>query len=103
MQKADFLLDALPGWCERHKTQLNGVKVANTKDRGIGWVAEQDFKNDGDLPPLLVVPGDVIISRDHVGHYAVNNGKFHQLLATIGYEVRTSHVITPILHFQRDF
>lgn len=91
MKKGDFPLDDLPGWCVRHGAELHGVKVANVEGQGLGWIAQQSLKNDGGVDerpaPLLVVPGDVIISAIHVGQYAVANAKFHQLLAAIGYEV----------------
>jgi hypothetical protein len=91
MKKGDFPLDGLPGWCERHGAELHGVEVAHIEGQGIGWITQQSLKDEGGVgehpTQLLVVPGDVIISANHVGQYAVANAKFHQLLAAIGYEV----------------
>lgn len=100
MKKSNFPVEALPDWCKRYGVELNSIKVADVPGRGIGWITTEDIRHDSEASeppkPLLVIPGDVIVCREHVGHYAVQNAQFHNLLTAIGYEVSVVYSFTAL-------
>jgi len=96
MRPPTFPLGTLPAWCELHGAEVYGMKLANVKDKGNGWVAVQDLNNDGQngesLRPLLTIPADIIVSMKTVMQYAPENARFHQLLHAVQFQVRQTQV-----------
>lgn len=88
MQRGSFPLTSLPAWCILHNITFTGVAVADTEGRGLGLIAERDLSNeDNELPALLTIPHDLILSAESVEEYAKENKDFRELLDAAGRQV----------------
>lgn len=95
MRRGHFSPNDLPAWCVLNDVTFIDVKVADISGRGYGLVAERDLVNEDDnveLPTLLTVPRDLILSAEGVEEYAKENKNFRQLLDTAGHQVSTGLV-----------
>ncbi|GAW17112.1 hypothetical protein ANO14919_065620 [Xylariales sp. No.14919] len=85
MRRGQFPLSNLPAWCMLNNITFTGVKATDTEAQGLGLIAENDLdgKND-ELPPLLTIPKELILSAAGVEEYAKENKDFRQLLDAAG-------------------
>ncbi|RWA05947.1 hypothetical protein EKO27_g9158 [Xylaria grammica] len=85
MRRGQFPLSNLPAWCMLNNITFTGVKAIDTEAQGLGLIAENDLdgKND-ELPPLLTIPKELILSAAGVEEYAKENKDFRQLLDAAG-------------------
>ncbi|KAI8953195.1 hypothetical protein F4801DRAFT_588376 [Xylaria longipes] len=87
MRRGHFPLSNLPAWCIFNNITSAGVSVADVDGRGLGLVADQDFDNENnDLPALLTIPKELILSATGVEEYAKENKGFRQLLDVAGHQ-----------------
>ncbi|KAI5923070.1 hypothetical protein F4810DRAFT_701337 [Camillea tinctor] len=87
MQRGHFPLSALPIWCILNDISFVDVEVADINGRGLGLIAERDLINEEDnveIPTLLTVPQDLVLSAEGVEEYARENKYFRQLLHAAG-------------------
>ncbi|KAI0450273.1 hypothetical protein F5B21DRAFT_440863 [Xylaria acuta] len=85
MRRGHFPLSNLPAWCVFNSITFAGVGVADVHGRGLGLVAEKDFDNENDdLPALLTIPKELVLSATGVEEYAKENKDFRQLLDVAG-------------------
>lgn len=88
MRRGHFPLSNLPAFCILHNITFAGVDVADIHGRGFGLVAEKDLDNENDqLPALLTIPRELILSATGVEEYAKENKDFRQLLDVAGRQV----------------
>ncbi|RYC57098.1 hypothetical protein CHU98_g9108 [Xylaria longipes] len=88
MRRGHFPLSNLPAWCIFNNITSAGVSVADVDGRGLGLVADQDFDNENnDLPALLTIPKELILSATGVEEYAKENKGFRQLLDVAGHQL----------------
>ena len=84
------LLETLPAWATLNDLDFFDVKVATTKSRGQGLVAERALsrlEDTFDIPTLLRIPNKLVLSAETVELYAKVDGNFKQLLDSAGQKV----------------
>ncbi|KAI1425676.1 hypothetical protein F5Y12DRAFT_354873 [Xylaria sp. FL1777] len=87
MRRAQFSLSNLPAWCMFNNITFTGVSVADIEARGLGLIAETNLNNEDDeLPALLTIPKELILSATAVEEYAKENKDFRQLLDVAGHQ-----------------
>ncbi|KAI0885583.1 SET domain-containing protein [Annulohypoxylon maeteangense] len=87
MRRGHFSLSDLPAWCVLNDVTFVHVKSADINDRGYGLVAEKSLADEdgsSDIPALLTIPRDLVLSAEGVEEYAKENKDFRQLLDTAG-------------------
>lgn len=90
MRRGSFSLKDLPAWCVLNDVAFVNVKATNIDGRGLGLVAERDLTDEGgngEIPALLTIPRDLVLSAEGVEEYAKENKDFRQLLDTAGHRV----------------
>ncbi|OAL44570.1 SET domain-containing protein [Pyrenochaeta sp. DS3sAY3a] len=78
-------IEALPRWATFHGVAFNGVKVGplpGFEDRGSTVIAQHDL-GDGIVEPLLVIPKELIISRQNIELFAKSDRQLHELLESL--------------------
>ncbi|KAI0857589.1 hypothetical protein F4860DRAFT_489286 [Xylaria cubensis] len=87
MRRGHFPLSSLPAWCVFNNITFSGVDVADVDGRGLGLVAEKDLNNESNnLPALLTIPKELILSATGIEAYAKENKDFRQLLDVAGHQ-----------------
>ncbi|KAI0402220.1 hypothetical protein F4802DRAFT_576996 [Xylaria palmicola] len=87
MRRGQFPLSNLPAWCMFNNIAFEGVSVADIEGRGLGLIAEDDLSNEGgDLPALLTIPKELVLSAAGIEAYAKENKHFRQLLDAAGHQ-----------------
>lgn len=79
-------IDALPKWSTFHGVSFNGIRIAplpGYEDRGSTVIADRELEG-GKVEPLLVVPKDLIISRQNIESFAKADRNLRQVLEAIG-------------------
>jgi hypothetical protein len=79
-------IDALPTWATFHGVQVNGARIGplpGFEERGSTVIATRELKETG-VEPLLVVPKDLIISRENIELLAKADRHLGELLEALG-------------------
>jgi hypothetical protein len=79
-------IDSLPAWATFHGVAFNGVKVGplpGLEERGSTVIADCDLQG-GKTEPLLVVPKELIISRQNIDLLAKSDRHLRELLEALG-------------------
>ncbi|KAI4940008.1 uncharacterized protein J4E92_001296 [Alternaria infectoria] len=79
-------IDVLPTWATFNGVKFNGVKVGplpGYEDRGSTVIAEEKLQG-GEAEPLLVVPKELIISRQNIELIAKSDHHLRELLEALG-------------------
>ncbi|KAI1211736.1 SET domain-containing protein [Annulohypoxylon truncatum] len=100
MRRGSFSLNDLPAWCVLNNVTFLDVKVADINGRGYGLIAERDLVDeDGtdDIPALLTIPRDLILSAEGVEEYAKENKDFRQLLDIAGHRSTRGDILLFLL------
>ncbi|XP_014554860.1 hypothetical protein COCVIDRAFT_28166 [Bipolaris victoriae FI3] len=85
-------IDALPTWAAFHGVTFNKVKIGplpGHEDRGSTVIADQNLQG-GNVDPLIVVPKELIISRQNIDLLAKSDHRLHDLLEALGDFGRTT-------------
>jgi hypothetical protein len=78
----------LPAWCRLNNIAFNDVTVADIEGRGLGLIAEATINNENnELPALLTIPKDHVLSAAKIEDYAKENKDFCELLDAAGHQV----------------
>lgn len=89
MRRGSFPLEAFPAWCSLNDVSFIDVKVVNIDGKGYGLVAERDLMNDEDnveVPTLISIPKDLVLSVAAVEEYAKVDQNFRQLFEAAGHK-----------------
>ncbi|KAI1107058.1 SET domain-containing protein [Jackrogersella minutella] len=100
MRRGHFSLNDLPAWCVLNNVAFVNAKGTDIEGRGYGLIAEKDLVNDDDnfeLPALLTIPKDLILSVEGVEEYAKENKDFRQLLDTAGHQSTREDILIFLL------
>ncbi|CAJ2502715.1 Uu.00g101090.m01.CDS01 [Anthostomella pinea] len=100
MRRGEFPVDALPAWCLLNDVTFVDVKVADIEGRGLGLVAERDLVNEEDhyeVPTLLAIPKELVLSAEGVEEYAKENKDFRQLLDAAGHQSTRGDILLFLL------
>lgn len=79
-------IDNLPTWATFHGVIFNGINVGplpGFEDRGSTVIANHELEG-GKVEPLLVVPKDLIISRQNIELFAKSDRHLREVLEAIG-------------------
>ena len=79
-------IEDLPKWAEFHGVNFNGIKIGplpGFEDRGSTVIASRPL-NGGQESPLLVVPKELIISRQTVELLAKSDQHLREVLGALG-------------------
>jgi hypothetical protein len=79
-------IDALPPWATFHGVKFNGVEIGplpGFKYRGSTVIAARELQA-GNVEPLLVVPKDLIISRENIELFARSDRHLREVLEATG-------------------
>jgi hypothetical protein len=88
-------IEALPRWATFHGVAFNGVKVGplpGFEDRGSTVIAQHDL-GGGIVEPLLVIPKELIISRQNIELFAKSDRQLHELVESLGDFGRVRHTL----------
>ncbi|KAF2424908.1 SET domain-containing protein [Tothia fuscella] len=80
---------AVRPWAGLNGVTFDGVKIGSIAGRGTGVVASRVLKG-GNEGPLMVIPGDLILSLERVELQAKSDQKLQELLSTLGDYARTT-------------
>ncbi|KAI8633967.1 hypothetical protein F5Y19DRAFT_462178 [Xylariaceae sp. FL1651] len=100
MRRGQFPLSALPAWCLLNDITFDGVSVEHTETRGLGLVAVKDLANEEngtEIPALLTIPKDLVLSAVGVEEYAKESKHFRQLLDTTGHQSIRGNILLFLL------
>lgn len=86
MRRAQLPISALPAWMKLNDVMLYDVRVEDLGERGFGLVAERPLSSEDNfnIPTMLNVPKDLILSAKTVEEYAKADKDFRELLNTAG-------------------
>lgn len=79
-------IDTLPTWATFHGVSFNGIKISplpGFEDRGSTVIADRALEG-GKAVPLLVVPKELIISRQNIELFAKSDRHLREVLEAIG-------------------
>ncbi|KNG45711.1 set domain containing protein [Stemphylium lycopersici] len=96
-------IEALPTWATFHGVRFNNVKVGplpGYEERGSTVIARQKLQG-GNVEPLLVVPKELIISRQNIALVSKSDHHLRELLEALGDFGRTTRgAVLTFLLFQ---
>ena len=79
-------IEALPTWAEFNGVTFNGIKIGTLpglEHQGSTVIAERDL-HGGTEQPLMVVPRELILSRENIGVLAKADQHLKELLDAVG-------------------
>jgi hypothetical protein len=79
-------IDTLPTWATFHGVTFNGIKIGplpGFEDRGSTVIADRELEG-GKVEPLLVVPKELIISRQNIEVFAKSDRHLREVLEATG-------------------
>lgn len=87
MYREQLPITALPAWCKLNDVNFLDSKVSDLGGvKGFGLVTERalNSKDTFDIPTLLTVPRDLILSAEAIEEHAKADQHFRQLFDTAG-------------------
>ncbi|KAI9055571.1 hypothetical protein LZ554_000517 [Drepanopeziza brunnea f. sp. 'monogermtubi'] len=87
MQITQLPISALPAWSKLNAVDFLDISVQDLgSSKGLGLVTSRALssKNTFDIPTLLVVPNELVLSREAVGEWAKVDGHLRELLGAAG-------------------
>jgi hypothetical protein len=86
MRRAQLPISALAAWMKLNDVMLYDIKVKDLGTKGFGLVAERPLSSEDtfDMPAVLNVPKDLILSMETVKEYAKADKDFRELLNAVG-------------------
>jgi hypothetical protein len=92
MRRAELPITALPAWAKLNDVIFSDISVQGIEGKGFGLIADQPLSSEDafDLPVLLRVPKDLILSTATVEEHSLVDKDFGELLAAAGGVVRNN-------------
>ncbi len=86
MRRAELPISALPAWTKLNDVIFYDISVHDIEGKGFGLVADRHLSSEDafDMPVLLRVPRDLILSKEAVEEYAQVDKDFQELLTAAG-------------------
>lgn len=90
MRLAELPISALPAWTKLNDVNFYDISVHDTEEKGLGLVADRSFSSEDsfDMPVLLRVSKDLVLSKEAIEEYARIDKHFRELLIAAGGVVR---------------
>lgn len=82
--------NAFAQWCSYNDVQLLDIALAADEEKGNHFKAVRDLMNDDDnteLPLLLTVPKDMVLSAEAIHQYAKVDKNFRDIYNAAGHQV----------------
>ena len=79
-------IDTLPTWATFHGVAFNGIRIGplpGFEDRGSTIIADCELEG-GKVEPLLIVPKELIISRQNIDLFARSDRHLRKVLEATG-------------------
>jgi hypothetical protein len=94
MRRTQLPISALPAWCKLNDVTFIDTTITNLGAKGYGFVTERSLssQNTFDIPALLLIPHDLILSAEAIEKHAKVDHHFRQLLDTAGGKV-SAHLV----------
>lgn len=90
MRRSQLPISALPLWAKLNDCVFYDVCVKDFEGKGLGFVAERALSSEEgnlDIPTLLHVPKDLVLSAEAVEEHAKVDKEFRELLNAAGGKV----------------
>ena len=86
MRRTALPVTALPAWTKLNDVIFYDISVHDIEGKGFGLVADRSLSSEDafDMPVLLRVPKDLILSAEAVEQHAQVDKEFRELLAAVG-------------------
>jgi hypothetical protein len=86
MRRAELPISALPAWAKLNDVIFYDISVHDIEGKGFGLAAGRSLSSENafDMPVLLRIPKDLILSSEAVEEHAQVDKDFRQLLAVAG-------------------
>jgi hypothetical protein len=90
MLRAELPITAIPAWTKLNDVIFYDVSVHGIEGKGFGLLADRSLSSEDafDMPVLLRVPKDLILSAEAVEKHTRVDKDFRELLAAAGGVVR---------------
>lgn len=93
MASSQLPLDTLSTWAMFNDVDLVDVEAREIPGCGLGLVSNKALNREEetfDIPTLLRIPHELVLSAEAVENYAKVDKNFRELLDAAGHKVRTS-------------
>lgn len=92
MRRAELPITALPAWTKLNDVIFYDISVHSIESKGFGLIADRQLSSEDafDMPVLLRIPKDLILSAEAVEEHARVDKDFRELLAAAGGVVRNN-------------
>jgi len=89
MQKTQLPISALPAWCKLNDANFLDILVQDLQGKGFGLLTERELSSEDtyDVPTLLLIPHDLVLSAEAIEEHAKVDQHFRQLLDAAGGKV----------------
>ena len=95
MHRERLPISALPAWCKINNVSLFDVDVQDLGSQGYGITTTRALSSSSsssseersDIPTVLLVPNDLVLSREFIDEHAKVDQHFRQLLDVAGGKV----------------
>jgi hypothetical protein len=86
MRRTELSISALPAWAKLNDVLFYDIRVENIEGRGFGLVAERAMSSEEtfDVPALLRLPKDLVLSAETIEEHARADKHFRELLSAAG-------------------
>jgi len=104
MRRTRLPINALPAWCKLNDISFLGINVQDlggTKGLSIVTQRPLNSKDIFDIPTLLIVPNDLILSAEAIEGHAKVDQHFRQLLEVAGRKARLLSELLAIMELER--
>jgi len=94
MRREQLPIAALPAWSKLNDVSLIDISIQDLGDsKGSGLVTSRALssKNTYDIPTLLIIPHDLILSAEAIEEHAKVDQHFRELLKVAGGKVSSLH------------
>jgi hypothetical protein len=95
MKLTEVSISALPAWAKLNDVFFYDISVHDIEGKGFGLIADQPLSSEYvfDMPVLLRVPKELILSKEAIEEHARVDKHFRELLAAAGGVVRLEYLV----------
>jgi hypothetical protein len=93
MYRETLPITALPAWSKLNDVSFIDIEVQELPEsKGFGLVSSRNLSSEDtyDIPTLLEIPRDLVLSAEAVEEWAKADGNFKELLGAAGGKVLTA-------------
>ena len=89
MKREHIPISALPAWCKLNDVTFLDTAVLDLGSKGYGLITERALSSENtyDIPSLLLIPHDLVLSAESIEEYAKVDHHLRELLDIVGGKV----------------